>query len=108
MDKEMMGKIQEMLKARGKRELSPEETEAVVGGAPETFVWCGTTVTRMEFIGYVEDIRRAYGNDVAIDILLDGIRSMNYYHYPDSHIIELFRTYGANEGFWAMMDRVGF
>ena len=56
----------------------------------------------------VDVFRKASGNNVAHDILLDGIRSMNYYDNPDSDIIALYSQYGSTEGFWAMMDRLGY
>ena len=108
MDQEMKAKVNEYLKAHGRRELSTEEAGAVAGGSPDTIVFGESSIPRMEFLQYVEDIRQAYGNDVAYNFLLEGINSMNYYQYSDTHIKELYAAYGPTEGFWAMMDREGF
>ena len=108
MDKEMMEKINEMLKARPRRELTEEETESVSGGAPETVNLGGITMSRMEFLEFIQMIHKEIGRDVALDLLLEGIHNLNFYRYSDDHITGLYLTYGATEGFWAMMDRVGF
>ena len=41
-------------------------------------------------------------------MLLESVHDLNYYHYPEDDILEIYRTYGAGEGFWDRMDREGF
>ena len=72
MDQEMMKKVNEVLKANGRRELSMDEADQVVGGkaipGPEkgTVYLNGILTSEPDFNQVYYDITRCFGYDVAI------------------------------------------
>ena len=114
MDKEMMAKVKELLPANvkpgpgmdGKRCLTPEETEAVVGGKWETFTIEGMTISRSDLNSWVQGVHKYCGRDVALDIVYKAVHSMGY--HEDTRVENLYDQYGPTEEFWDMVERPGF
>ena len=78
MEKEMMEKVNEILKANGRRELSMDEVENVVGGSfsyDRATGMCtingGTPVTAREFSNFIYTLASTYDSSVAIDTLAE-------------------------------------
>ena len=87
MDKEMMAKVNEILKANGRRELSLDEMEQVVGGADfkydGTYVYyMGIKETRDEFSSHIFDMAGSFGAGVTIGYLIEltGYNSTDIYN----------------------------
>ena len=76
MDKDMMAKINEALKANGRRELSMDEMDKVVGGIfiPQT------DEEKKQLIDYAYALTDAFGFDVALDMFM---KTTGYYTYRD-------------------------
>ncbi len=75
MDKELMEKINEVLKANGKRELNPDELDQVVGGSfsyNKSTGMCvveGVEMSGAEFSNLLYGIAGNYGFDMAVTTL---------------------------------------
>ena len=68
MDKEIMDKVNEMMKASGRRELSMDEMDQVVGGADAHDVWInGKYYTEGDIYNLFKNITELYGFDIAFD-----------------------------------------
>ena len=97
MDKEMMGKVNELLKANGKRELSLDEMDKVSGGAkeaPDDFRVCG--LTQLEAGRLLQAIVDTFGIDVAVDYATDTwVRTRDWRTYLEA-------SKGRNEGYYAV------
>ena len=114
MDKEMIAKLKELLLANvkpaaginGKRCLTPEETESVVGGKWETFTIWGMSISRSDLNAWVEGIQKYYGRDVALDIVYEAAHSVGY--HDETRLEKLYDVYGPSEDFWDMVERPGF
>ena len=73
MDKELMDKINEMLKAQGRQALNMDEAEQVVGGStavssgpiPGTVIWNDKVLTKTEFNNTWMSITANFGFDIA-------------------------------------------
>ncbi len=99
MDKEMMAKVNEVLKAHGKRELNMNEMEQVTGG--QTCKRDG--VYYIDLIGIGEFPLTAYGElldsikkDKGVDVAIEFANALD----PNPHNEELLRYYGA----WGVVD----
>ena len=75
MDKEMMAKVNEVMKANGKRELSMDELDKVVGGSiekgvgPGTIIYNGGLIGEAEFNAIYISLTKNVSFDVAIQVL---------------------------------------
>ena len=72
MDKEAMAKVNEILKASGRQELSMDELDQVVGGAGECFnVQDIRTVDDLNYYVYtfIASMEKSFGKDITIDII---------------------------------------
>ena len=76
MDKEMMAKINEALKANGRRELSMEETEQVVGG----YYVPNTDEEKKQLIDLAYALTDSFGFDVALEMFM---KTTGYDTYRD-------------------------
>ena len=72
MKKEMMDKINEVLKAKGKRELSLDEMDKVSGGNMWTEMGYG------EFTDFWLDMARNFGYDVTIEMFKEATGYVTY------------------------------
>ena len=80
MDKELMDKMNEALKANGKRELSLDEMDKVSGGntavsagpTPGTVIWGEKVYTGGEFNDFWIDLTNSMGFDVAKRMFADS------------------------------------
>ena len=97
MDKEMMAKVNEAMKANGMRELSLDEMDKVSGGAkeaPDDFRVCG--MTQLEAGSLLQAIVDYFGIDIAIDFATDNwVRTRDWATY-------LRASEGCNEGYYAV------
>ena len=73
MEKEMMEKVNEILKAKGKRELSMDELDQVVGGDQPIIYHIGQCTSEEDINYYVytfiASIENSFGKDIAADII---------------------------------------
>ena len=104
MDKEMKAKIDEILKANGKRELSMDELDKVVGGSysikPDGKISInGTTpMTRDEFNNFMYAMAGTYGIDTAVDFMKDVMGYVYYGIQNDNMTIILLRFWNNIDG----------
>ena len=66
MDKEMQAKVEEFVKSYGKRELSMDELDKVVGG----YYVPNTDEERKQLIDYAYALTDAFGFDVALEMFM--------------------------------------
>ena len=69
MDKEMMGKVNELLKANGKRELSLDEMDKVSGGVDGIYGVDGHYYTEPEILAIGRTTAENLGYNVAAEVL---------------------------------------
>ena len=74
MDKEMMAKVNEVLKANGKRELSMDELDKVVGG----YYVPNTDEERKQLIELAYALTDSYGFDIALDVFMETTGYVTY------------------------------
>ena len=105
MDKEMMAKVNEVLKTHGKRELSMDEMEQVVGGSTKfsTYKRGGGYYIRSEALGDVEMTLHEFGellwgiyNNFSPDVALIWLNEVA----PNPHNEELIRVFQP----WGVVD----
>ena len=65
MDKELMDKMNEALKANGKRELSLDDMDKVSGGVDGVTASNGKYFTKKELLEFARDLTQTVGYDVA-------------------------------------------
>ena len=77
MDKEMLAKVNEILKAHGKRELTMDETDQVTGGGLKFDNFEINTREDLNYFVYtiIAAYEEAFGKDVTYNILKDWIPS---------------------------------
>lgn len=97
MDKEMMNKVNDVLKAKGMRELSMDEMDKVNGGGDGIIYHIGQCTSEEDINSYVYDfvasIENSFGKDVAADIIKTQIPSYDiekYYRRGDLDTLHNF------------------
>ena len=76
MDKEMMAKVNEILKANGRRELSLDELDKVVGG----YYVPNTDEEREQLAEMFYAMTDSFGFDVALDMFMETTGYTTYRH----------------------------
>ena len=104
MDKEMMAKVNEVLKANGRRELSMDEMDKVVGGECFRIVDIKTEEDLDYFVyTFIASMEKSFGKDVTTDFLLKQLPSydmIQYYQKGDLDTLHNFLGQRAIDRGW--------
>jgi hypothetical protein len=84
MDKDMMDKVNEAMKANGMRELSLDEMDKVAGGLHTDDM---TAADKMEFNNTFMAITQAFGFDVAHQMFMEATGYQTYYKQGHGHSV---------------------
>ena len=80
MDKEMMNKVNDVLKAKGMRELSMDEMDKISGGAGECLsaknIWTGDDLDYYVYT-FLASMEKAYGKDYVKDFIKSDAKDLN-------------------------------
>ena len=97
MEKEMMEKVNEILKANGKRELSMDELDKVVGGDQPIIYHIGQCTSEEDINYYVytfiAGIENSFGKDIAADIIKTQIPSYDIEKYYRSGDLDTLHNF---------------
>ena len=99
MDKEMMNKVNDVLKAKGMRELSMDEMDKVNGGGDGIIYHIGQCTSEEDINYYVytfiASIENSFGKDIAADIIKTQI-SHSEDHRPSWGNSACLQAYNGN------------
>ena len=92
MDKDMMGKVNEAMKANGMRELSLDEMDMVNGGNQEIIYsvhQCGTEEQLISYVyTFLASMEKSFGKDIVADYIKQD--------WPDYNSIQDYRNAGLD------------
>ena len=100
MNKEMMDKVNEILKKNGKRELSLDELDKVSGG-----IWFPEPEEEASFQQMFLDITATLGFDVAHELFMETTGYVTYAHRAFGDATDAEKMNIVLQGYWNLRDQ---